>query len=271
MASPRKRANQKNAHVKDERVEDEDGRYKLPNQHVILEDTREAAVRTAANILDGLAKARELGERFRAGYEDDRASAKGDDSKTQDFLFDYLKLSADYLNQLSKMGARYSAFAHRALENLYAISAPRGSAPGARNIEFRCVWEKPKKNGDRALVFFNKQKFIVQNDVDPNHEIIVEWPCIRGRQSGEWIDKNAILLEQIQPKKRIAAKELEKNKGFRFTCKTEFGAPCVLEVTVDPNAFLKRKYETSFTVRVGPRVRTIPVTIDLRPPPEGQQ
>jgi hypothetical protein len=48
-----------------------------------------------------------------------------------DFLYDFVRMNIDYLNQMARLGSSYSVVAGRALEKLYDRFAPREDLDGS--------------------------------------------------------------------------------------------------------------------------------------------
>src|SRR5277367_6766264 len=106
--------------------------------HDILEHTRRAAIRSAGTYLETLDRAR----RSRADADGGsrpfaRAVARaGQRPDRLEVLFEVLRLNANYLNQLAKLGERHGDVAHRTLEHLYSMIAPSRSDPATSTLRF---------------------------------------------------------------------------------------------------------------------------------------
>src|SRR5215510_12462974 len=131
----------------------------MADEHEILEQSRKAAIRSAATLLDSVSKTRELRRRFGATFGGYRRRAEGDEKDSGDFLFDLLRLNAEYLNRVSRLGERYSEFAHRALENLYAVAAPPGMRHDGRDLVFDWRGSADRERRPRTL------RFVVESEM----------------------------------------------------------------------------------------------------------
>jgi hypothetical protein len=125
----------------------------VADEHKIIDLSRQAAIVGAANLLEGYAKAKQLrgagpfnasGYRRRGPNLDqvvpgaDKASGqdKAEPSDQRDFLFDFLRLNAQYLNHLAQLGKQHRHIAIRALENLHSRAFERmGRETAALNFE----------------------------------------------------------------------------------------------------------------------------------------
>src|SRR5690349_11166782 len=103
----------------------------MPNDADTLEKSRAAAITLAANLLESVAHAK----RFRRRFDPDTGPPQSS-SPQGDFLFDLLRLNADYLNQFARLGNVHKDVAHRALENLYALITPSRARSDAQSLEF---------------------------------------------------------------------------------------------------------------------------------------
>src|SRR5580692_2708442 len=94
------------------------------DEYDFMQDTRRAALRSAANFLEAVDRARHSRRRIAAMFPEPAGEHR--EAKKGDFLFDLLRLNARYLNQLSALGTAHSRIAHQALERLYASLVPTG-------------------------------------------------------------------------------------------------------------------------------------------------
>jgi hypothetical protein len=85
----------------------------MPSYGKLLEDTRDG-------MLDAIADAIENHKRNKSSVE--KASPRGlpvQSPQEGDFLYDFLRLNVQYVNQLARLGSSYSIIASRALERMY--------------------------------------------------------------------------------------------------------------------------------------------------------
>jgi len=229
----------------------------------ILETSRNAALESAANLLETLSHARDLKRRARAALEDRTEFDANDEEATpRDFLFDMLRLNASYLNELAKLGSHHKDLVRRALDNLYSSAAGPTSALAK----------------DRVLSFEREKRsatFVVQNDVAPEESTVqLEWENVLAAHTplaenpfsfrNKSAENGGPLPVRTRPPKREHLPET-------YWCEVPvtFGVPTVVEMTVSDTGFLKRRYHTSLTLTLQlgnkrKQVRRIPVELDMR-------
>lgn len=222
------------------------------NENDILEQSRSAALESAADLLESIAHAQKLKKRAESTFED-RRDPGDKDTESGDFLFDMLRLNAHYLNELAKLGRRHNAVAHRALENFYALVNPAMKNPSSKELEFSR--EKPMAS------------FAVQNDVNPDPKakyVMVEWETIEHPRTGDPYNPFVIELER-----RMLSAEIE-GKLCRVVLELPFGIPKVVTLHVHFDELLERRYRLELQVRLRlddegrDQVRRIPIVIDAR-------
>jgi len=227
----------------------------------ILETSRNAALESAANLLETLSHARDLKRRARAALEDRTEFDANDEEATpRDFLFDMLRLNASYLNELAKLGSHHKDLVRRALDNLYSSAAGPTSALAK----------------DRVLSFNRKKwtaTFVVQNDVNPEARFVqLEWENVLTAHSPSAENPFAFAVRREDGVEPITVPKREGgDQKASYSCPLDvtFGVPAVVEMTVSDTGFLKRRYHTSLTLtlQLGDKhrqVRRIPVELDMR-------
>ncbi len=236
----------------------------MANEHEILEQSRRAAIRSAATLLDSVSKAKQLRRRFATTFGGYRRRAEGDEKDSGDFLFDLVRLNAEYLNRVSRLGERYSEFAHRMLENFYAVAAPPSARRDGRELVFDF------RGSEQAKM---SRRFVVESDLETAATVTIEWPWLTGRQDGEWVQRTGVRVEvdaAFQPEVSHARRRW----GLSFDLAP--GRAMDVSVVVDRSegqGFLRRRYEFELVVCVSEkegrwqvRERRVPVSIDLRTP-----
>jgi hypothetical protein len=217
------------------------------DEYDVMQDTRRAALRSAANFLEAVDRARQSRRRMAALFPE-TAEPAGDGERRRekkgDFLFDLLRLNARYLNQLSALGTAHSRIAHQALERLYAsmvpMARPFAGYPGAPGETL--VFSRTK----RTL------KFTIDHRFDPNVDsVTVRWrplsPSMRAAK--DWLVK--------VNRTPVVGKE-------HLDVEVEFGASNVIALTVTDKLPIARRYTSELLVDMGAQRRCIPVVIDFR-------
>lgn len=239
---------------------------KKHDQYQVLEQSREAAIQSIANVLDGMSKAKKLRRRFEANRDDDRQRAEKDDGdEKSDFLFDMLRLNATYLNEAARLGARYRDFAYRALENMYRVANPASKNESADELVFARSIKHPDE-------FDVSRQFVVKNDVNPNvDELKISVPRVRNARTRDWLD--VVRLYRLNGRKKAPIKG-GSGPGPReeFHVEVTYGVPLVIVASADLSLCKGRKYDDDhFIVTLplsngGSRVRRIAVIYDGRAP-----
>jgi hypothetical protein len=216
------------------------------SQYDVLEHSRRAAVTTAANVLEGIAKGKELRRRFNARFAFEEVQS-GDEKS--DFLFDVLRLNATYLNEMARLGQSYGGIAQRALERLYSLASPGVSRATTQGVLFTAG--------------IAEQTFVVQNDVDPAAAVSFEWPAIR-RGDSEDLASPFACVDLEEPRVDEETRRCSVRTKLEFGVSTPF---CLVLREKEP--FSGWKYETSLTIRLRSpdgkvRQRSIPVVVDMR-------
>jgi hypothetical protein len=204
-----------------------------------LEKTRRAAILTAANLLETAAKAKRLRKRL--------VSTLGTDDSTKDdkkdFLFDLLRLNANYMNQLATLGKRHGSIAQSALEKLYDLMVPPGRRDSTSEIAF---------TRDHRVAPFH-----IRNDASPDIRTATIEP--RGfvpSETGKWL-------------KSLTASGVDvpvddQGPGEVYVVPAPFGQVTELVAEVYASISGHRQYTPELRVTLGDVVRTIPVHIDWR-------
>ena len=224
----------------------------------ILEQSRRAAIVAAANVFDGLSKAKQLRRRVSATVEDTRLPGPGDANAPQneDFLFDMLRLHANYMNEVARLGKTYRDFAYRALENMYRIANPGLGERGGDELVFT---EADEQHG------YSSQSLVIRNDNDPSIQVAtIDVPTIRDPASSGW--KSALKVTSPKP---VAPPSPPTGPRESYTVPLPFGQPLAVTLTAAHKAFRHRKYDdyvfVRLTLRTGQiRERRIPVRLDGR-------
>jgi hypothetical protein len=231
---------------------------KSNNDHAILEQSRRAAVQTVANVLDGLAKAKQLRRRTESRFDDDRERSPNDDAEggQNDFLFDMLRLNATYLNEVARLSGRYRDFAYRVLENMYRVANPLAKNMASDELVFAY---------DETRVM-PKRKLIIQNDVVADDaQALIEVPIIRSSVPGS--RERALSLYSSGTLLKPYPNGGDRIDTYELTA--PFGKPIVVELVADPAVFRKRKLEDFIVIRLTldeerVRVRRVPIVLDGR-------
>jgi hypothetical protein len=213
----------------------------LKDDYDILEETRSAAVRSAANLLQAADHAKRIRKRFVStlSLRDDEDEPAG--RARGDFLFDLMRLNAGFLNEMAKLGKKHNPIAHQALERLYGLLVPGG-----------------RRAQGRELLFTREERtvpFEVHNDVDPDaEEAMVEWTPLEpplDKESRNWIES-------------IAGKKISLDrKTPTAVIPWRFGRTEVIPLTVRDFP-MARKYTAELVVHAGAIRQRIPVVIDWR-------
>ena len=213
------------------------------DEYDAMQDARKAALRSAANLLESVNRARQARRRVAALFPEPRGEGRPE-KKKGDFLFDLLRLNARYLNQLSALGTAHSRIAHQALERLYAAMVP-GGRPYAGYPGFYRPEVLDFSPATRTA------KFVLECD-DPN------------------VDSATLRWRPLEPSIRAARGWLLKINGASVAGKDhvdidlEFGVRRVISVTVTNKLPIARRYTSELLVDMGPRRRCIPVVLDFR-------
>lgn len=85
-----------------------------------LETSRALLIQSAADLLEGIARAKALQQKF---FPVARKPARG--SQGGDLALDLMRLQVDYLSRLSELSHSHRDLAYRALDTLYKAVAPR--------------------------------------------------------------------------------------------------------------------------------------------------
>jgi hypothetical protein len=213
------------------------------DEYDAMQDARKAALRSAANFLESVDRARQARRRVATLFPEPREEGRPEKRKG-DFLFDLLRLNARYLNQLSALGTAHGRIAHQALERLYSAMVPGG----------RPYAGYPGVYSGEVLDFSpttRTAKFVVECD-DPN------------------VDSATLRWRPLEPSIRGARGWLLAINGARVAGKDhvdvdlEFGVRKVVSVTVTDKLPIARRYTSELLVDLGPLRRTIPVVLDFR-------
>jgi hypothetical protein len=213
------------------------------DEYDAMQDARKAALRSAANFLESVDRARQARRRVATLFPEPREEGRPEKRKG-DFLFDLLRLNARYLNQLSALGTAHGRIAHQALERLYSAMVPGG----------RPYAGYPGVYPGQVLDFSpttRTAKFVVECD-DPN------------------VDSATLRWRPLEPSIRGARGWLLAINGARVAGKDhvdvdlEFGVRKVVSVTVTDKLPIARRYTSELLVDLGPLRRTIPVVLDFR-------
>jgi hypothetical protein len=205
------------------------------NDYETIRATRQAAIQSAANVLQALSDAKRLRRPVVgaiAGSEQKKEGGKGD------FLFDLLRLNARYLNELAGIGKNHTNIAQRALERLYSLVTPAGGTSSP--AELRLSRARPST------------AFQIHNDADPERG---EVTVTLGRLDPPLLPAGVPWLVEID-RKAI------KTVPFTYRRKLAFGESAVLRVTATDRFPIARSYTSELTVQLGDSTRRIPVTID---------
>jgi hypothetical protein len=214
------------------------------DEYDAMQDARKAALRSAANFLESIDRARQARKRVAALFPEPRSEEATQERKKGDFLFDLLRLNARYLNQLSALGTAHSRIAQQALERLYSAMVPATrSYAGAPGVY-------PGQVLDFSPTA-RTAKFVVEC-VDPN------------------VDAVTLRWRPLEPAIRAAKGWLLKINGANVAGKdhmdvdVEFGVRKVIAVTVTDKLPIARRYTSELFVDMGPLRRCIPVVLDFR-------
>jgi hypothetical protein len=214
------------------------------DEYEAMQETRKAALRSAANFLEAVDRARQARRRIAALFPVAREERKKPEERRGDFLFDLIRLNARYLNQLSALGTAHGRIAHQALERLYSamvpVGRPHGGHPGAYPGE--------------ELVFSPEArtaKFVVEC-VDPN------------------VDHATVRWQPLEPSLRaargwlLAVDGASVARGDHVDVALQFGVRKLIAVTVIDRLPIARRYTSELLVDIGSQRRRIPVVLDFR-------
>lgn len=214
------------------------------DEYDFMQDTRRAALRSAANFLEAVDRARQSRRRIAALFPEPPGDGEKQGAKKGDFLFDLLRLNARYLNQLSALGTAHSRIAHQALERLYAsmvpVARPLAGHPGAPGEEL--VFSPSR----RTL------KFTIDHRVDPN----VDSATIRWRPLSPSVRAARDWLVKIDRASVVGKEHLDVD--------VEFGKRNVVALTVTDKLPIARRFTSELFVDMGSHRRCIPVVLDFR-------
>jgi hypothetical protein len=222
----------------------------------VVETSRQAALQSAANLLEALAQAQKLRKRAHATLDDRTDFDDKSQSTARDFLFDIMRLNASFLNELAKIGSRNSDIVKRAMENMYSAATNNAKHAETRELSFNLKQVE--------------QAFVVQNDAAPMSQTLrLTWQnVLHGRPN------------PVQPfSLRVQGSDSDR---INVVCDDDgqcsanvgvnFGVPKVLllKIKTRPNPFLERRYHTELAIRLQLAngkwlVRRIPINIDMRP------
>jgi hypothetical protein len=214
------------------------------DEYDAMQDARKAALRSAANFLESIDRARQARKRAAALFPEPRREEGTQEKRKGDFLFDLLRLNARYLNQLSALGTAHSRIAQQALERLYSAMVPATRAYAGTSGMY------PGQVLDFSPTA-RTAKFIVEC-VDPN------------------VDAVTLRWRPLEPAIRAAKGWLLKINGANVAGKdhvdvdVEFGVRKVIAVTVTDKLPIARRYTSELLVDMGPLRRCIPVVLDFR-------
>ena len=133
------------------------------SDYEVLDQTRTAAIRSAANLLEAADHAKRIRQRlFASTPRDDHPSGSG----RTDLVYEVMRLNAHYLNRLADIGKKHSDVPHRVLERFYNMIV---SGSGSRL--------------STELLFHDRRRvdaFEIYNDVDPGSATTkIEWTAPR--------------------------------------------------------------------------------------------
>jgi hypothetical protein len=205
----------------------------------ILEESRRAAIRSAANLLEVADRAKRLRKRVASTWRNCDDDDGKDRNDRGDFMFDLLRLNASYLNQLAKIGEAHGHVAHRALEKLYALVVPSGRARSGEELVFT-----PHRRS---------HKFELHNDLNPNADSVTL----------TWATVSPPLLSRPQHWLSFLDGENVSNRQD-LTLRLPFGASRSVSAIVRGDFPVLRKYAAELSVKLGRMRRGIPVVIDWR-------
>jgi hypothetical protein len=214
-----------------------------------LEKSRRAAILTAANLLEAADKAKRLRKRFASTLtaKDDGETAPTDRG---DFLFDLLRLNANYLNQLATLGKRHGGIAQSALEKLYGLMVPANSREASSELSFT----RSRRTA----------RFLVRNDASPESKRAEissrSFVPSDDRADGSW-------LSNIKAMSGPAVVQ-ETSGGSRpvktYLVNAPLGHTVELVAQIYDEFAGQRQYSAELVVKLGRVQRTIPVSIDWR-------
>jgi hypothetical protein len=215
------------------------------DEYDAMQEARKAALRSAANLLESVDRARQARRRVAALFPEPRDDDGRHEKRKGDFLFDLLRLNARYLNQLSALGTAHSRIAHQALERLYSAMVPAGRQYSGYQGGY----------SGQVLDFSptaRTAKFVIEC-VDPN------------------VDSATLRWRPLEPAIRAARGWLVKIDGASVAGKdhvdvaVEFGVRKVISATITDKLPIARRYTSEIFVDMGPLRRCIPVVLDFRP------
>jgi hypothetical protein len=112
--------------------------------------------RSREELLDALAdgiervhlEKKKLEKQVKAGSKrPKKADSETEGAEHGDFLYDFVRMNVDYLNQMARLGSSYSVVAGRVLEKLYDRFAPREDLDDPRAPEPKA--SKPRSGPSR--------------------------------------------------------------------------------------------------------------------------
>ena len=208
------------------------------NDYETLRESRQAAIQSAANILQVLSDAK----RLRKPLVDALASPTAEDTEEGgDFLFDLLRLNARYLNQLAAIGKSHTSVAQRALERFYSVVTPPG----------RMVMSE----GLRLTRAAPAASFLVRNDSEPNDDTRLSVKM--GRLEPPLLPGNTPWLKTIGGKKM-------RQPGDLYERPLALGEMATVHVEVNGTFPIARTYTAELVVELRSTIRRVPVVIDWR-------
>jgi hypothetical protein len=231
---------------------------RIPSLYRVLEDGREASLEFAAACVENYAALHPRGERRPrdcdsadedGGAEDEEPQLRGAQDRARasshcrdrgDFLYDWMRLHINYMNQMAMLGSSYSAVVARGLEALYH----RGSdCEPARRYEL----ELNGVLGEHAVA-----RFCVRNSLRESAELDVD-----GLEYGSL----QLKFHQIGARSRVvkATVAVLKDAGAAFEpCELGRGERAWLVVRVALAGFEPRhRYRAELPIRVGERSKPL--------------
>ena len=140
-----------------------------------LNQSRNAAIIGAANLLEAADKAKRLRKRFTSALDLPESDPAPADARG-DFLLDLMRLNANYMNQLATIGKKHGDIANSALEKLYRLLVP----PARRDASAELRFERPLAPAE----------FLVRNDCSPEGTMYFEprgFVPRTGASDGSWL------------------------------------------------------------------------------------
>jgi len=144
----------------------------------LLDQSREAVLKTLADAIENYHERKSTLDRAQPKAARDHAPQEGD------FLYDFLRLNVQYLNQFARLGSNYSIIASRALEKLYGYCVPneqparqssRTGATGDLDVTGPNVIEgRAGHSIARTIVVTNKTKHRMRFRVSPSECFVRE-------------------------------------------------------------------------------------------------